>query len=202
MAELADNALCDLSDVKESLDIPSSDTSKDNILIRKINQASQQISNYCSRIFQIDDYVEEYNGSHIDQLLLNQRPINTVTSLEYRATSLNTDNWYPINNTYYHLDLTAGILKLLFNASGRWDKWRVTYNAGYETIPSDLSEAAVLLACYYYNNKTGVTQVQEQQEGSRRVRYFQGVQGFRDLIQYLGIDEIIDGYANWPLKTE
>ncbi len=202
MATLADNALCSLADVKESLGIASSDTTKDNILVRKINQASQQIENYCGRVFRVLDYTEEYTGSNIDQLVLNQRPLNSVTTLEYRATTLNTDNWYTINNTYYHTDDKAGILRLLFDAVGRWDRWRVTYNAGYSTIPSDLAEACASLACYYYQNRSGVTQVQMEQEGQRTIRYFQGIKGFRDLAQYLGIDQVIDGYANWPLRSE
>ncbi|TAL08219.1 MAG: phage gp6-like head-tail connector protein [Nitrospirae bacterium] len=201
-ATLNTNALCSLSDVKESLGIVSSDTTKDNIIIRKINQASQQISNYCERIFQAADYVEQYNGSNIDQLVLNQRPLNSVTKLEYRGTTLNQDNWYTLDNSYFHTDSTAGILKLLFAAEGRWDKWRVTYNAGYSTIPSDLAEACVLLACYYYQNKDGLIQIMEKQEGQRRIKYYPGIQSFNELMQQLGIGQVIDGYANWPLKVE
>lgn len=203
MPALNSNALCSVSDVKESLGIASSDTTKDNLIERKINQASQAISNYCERIFQATDYTdEEYNGSYIDQLVLNQRPINSVTVLQYRATSLNTDNWIDINSTYYQIDSTAGILKLIFAASGRWNRWRVTYNAGYSTIPSDLAEACNALACYYYQNKDGQVQIKRKSEGQRQIDYYPGITGFKNLLQQLGIEQTIDNYANWPLKTE
>lgn len=202
MATLNSNALCSLSDVKESLGLASSYTAKDNLIIRKINQASQQIANYCDRVFATDDYVEEINGTHTDEFSLKQRPINTLTSVEYRGTTENLDNWYAINSNYYFYDATAGIVKLLFHAKGRWNAWRVTYNAGYTTIPSDLAEACASLAAYYVNNADGLVQVRSKQEGQRRIDYYQGITGFLNLMTQLGIDQTINGYANWPLLNE
>lgn len=202
MTQIATNALTSLADVKESMGIASSDTSKDNLIIRKINQASQQISNYCERVFQVADYTEIYNGSLIDELVLNQRPVNSVTSLEYRGTSINTESYISINSQFYYLDATAGILKLLFNAQGHWNRWRVVYNAGYAIIPSDLAEACAQIATYYVNNSDSQVQVRSKQEGQRRIDFYQGITGFRNLLRQLGLDEIIDGYANWPLRSE
>lgn len=202
MTQIAPNALTSLADVKESMGIASSNTSKDNLIIRKINQASQQISNYCERVFQAADYTEIYNGSLIDELVLNQRPVNSVTSLQYRGTSINSESYIDINTQFYYLDATAGILKLLFNAQGHWNRWKVVYNAGYTDIPSDLAEACAQLAAYYVNNSDSQVQVKAKVEGQRRIDFWQGITGFKNLVHQLGIDEVIDGYANWPLRSE
>lgn len=204
MATLAANALCSVADVKENLGLASSDHTKDNLITRKINQASQMIENYCERSFHAADYTEILNGSGTDELVLKQRPINSLTSLEYRGTSLNSDNWTTLNSNYYFYtdEETSGVLKLLFKAAGRWDRWRVTYNAGYTTIPSDLAEACASLATYYVNNADSQVQVRSKQEGQRRIDYYQGIQSFKNLIDQLGIDQVIDSYANWPLISE
>lgn len=201
MADIANNALTTLADVKESLGIPSGNTSKDNLIIRKINQASLVISNYCERIFQRADYTELLSGSQTDEFTLAQRPVNDFTSLEYRNSNENLNDFITINSNYYFYDSSAGVLKLNFGAAGRWDRWRATYNAGYDTIPADLAEACASLAAFYVNNPDGSNiGVLLKQEGQRSVRYANTAQSFKSVLSNLGIDQIIDGYANWPLK--
>lgn len=204
MTAIASNALTSVADVKESLGIASSDTTKDNLITRKINQASQQIANYCERVFKAADYVELVNGSQQDQLVLRQRPVNSISKVEYRMTSINTDNWITVDTQFYYCDVpeTSGIVRLLFDAPGRWDRWRITYNAGYTTIPSDLAEACSILAAHFVNYASPKVNVRSIQEGQRRQDFYQGIQGFRNLMQQLGIDQIIDNYANWPLISE
>jgi hypothetical protein len=51
LMSLLSYALCSLFDVKESMGIASSDQSWDNLIIRKINQATRQIEAYCDRRF-------------------------------------------------------------------------------------------------------------------------------------------------------
>lgn len=203
MTQLAANALTTLADVKESLGISSGDVSKDNLIIRKINQASLQIANYCDRVFAVADYTEEINGTYTDEIVLKQRPVNSITSLEFRGSAVNTDNWIATNSSYYFYDANSGILRLLFNAKGRWNRWRVTYNAGYTTTPADLAEACATLAAFYVNNPDGSdVGVQEIREGMRMKRFANTSQTFISIMQQLGIDQIINGYANWPLINE
>lgn len=204
MASLLSYALTTKADVKESLGLASSDTSKDNLIIRKINQATRAIENYCGRRFAATDYTnEEYNATQIDELILKQLPINSVTSFDIRDTGLNQDTWETIDTNLYFSDDNAGILKLMFNARGRWLRYRVTYNAGYTTIPEDLAEACASLACYYVQNADASdVGVQDKQEGQRRLRYAKGNLTFRQIIEQLGIDEIIDSYANFPVMSD
>lgn len=204
MAALLSYALTNLSDVKESLGIPSSDTTRDNLCIRKINQATRAIEAYCSRRFLSTVYTqEEYAATQIDELVLRQRPVISLTSLEIRDAGLNIDNWETIDPQLYFTDDNAGVLNLMFNAKGHWNRYRVTYTAGYATIPEDLAEACVSLACYYVNNADGSDVGKFKiEEGQRKVTYAKSNITFKTIIENLGIDETIDNYANNPLMTD
>lgn len=206
MASLVTYALTNVADVKESLGIQSGDLSWDNLIIRKINQVTDQIENYCQRRFALTSYVEEYRASQIDEMTLKQRPIvvdgsHTFTA-EWRTTALNVGDWETIDAQLYFIETTAGVLKLMFRAAGSWNRYRFTYSAGYATIPNDLAEAACQIACYYVTNATGNNvNVQLLKEGQREARYFEKT-NFYGILQQLGVDEIIDAYANIPVLTD
>lgn len=204
MASILSYALTNLADTKESLGISSSDTTKDNLIIRKINQATRAIENYCGRRFALTTYTDvEYDATQIDELVLRQRPITTFTSLEIRDSALNYDTWETIDSQLYFVDTNAGVVELLFNATGRWNRYRVNYTAGYGTIPEDLAEACVSLACYFYNNADGSdVGVARKKEGQRELQYANGNLNFKSICQNLGIDAALDSYANNPIMTD
>ena len=203
MAAILSYALTSLADVKESLGIASADTSKDNLIIRKINQSTRAIEAYCGRRFKQTTYTDEiYNGTNIDQIILKQRPISAVT-LKARDSSLNDNDFETIESSLYFIESEAGILDLVFNAVGRWGAYAITYTAGYATIPDDLAEACVSLACFYVNNADGSDiGVARKQEGSRSIQYANSDQSFTSIANQLGINEIIDSYANMPVQTD
>ena len=204
MASILSYALTTKADVKESLGIPSSDTTKDNLIIRKINQATIAIERYCGRRFALTSYTDEgYNGTQIDQILLKNRPVVGTPSLGVRDTSLNEDDFDTVESTLLFTNATAGILNLNFRAIGRWSRYKVTYQAGYATIPEDLAEACASLACFYVQNSDGSdVGVAQKKEGQREVRYANTAQSFKTIAQQLGIDGILDSYANWPISGE
>lgn len=207
MSNLLSYALCSVADVKESLGIPSSDTSQDNIIIRKINQATEMIERYCGgRRFAETTYTdEEYDATNSDQLILRNYPVTTLTSLSYRDSSLNEDAWEVVDADRYFTDITAGVLDLTFNAVGRWNRYRVTYTAGYSTIPADLAEACVILASYYVQNATSGTGIKKKKEGQREIEYFDvnsGGSGANDIFTQLNIDDILLTYAKYPITEK
>ena len=211
MASLLSYSLCSVADVKESLGIPSSDTTKDNLIIRKINQATLAIEKYCGRRFAETTYTDTvYSGTNTDQIVLRQRPITDTTPLVLgtRDTSLNNDDFDDVESDLYFVNESAGVLDLNFRATGHWDKYRVTYSAGYATIPADLGEACASLACFYVNEADATSLgVAEKQEGQRRVKYAGssgsgGGLSFIGIIAQLGIDEIINSYSNNPVMTD
>lgn len=204
MASLLSYALTTKSDVKESLGIPSATTTYDNLIIRKINQATRAIENYCGRRFQLTTYTNvEYSATQTDQLVLRQRPITEFTSLDIRDTTINEADWDTVDTQLYFVHSNAGVLDLLFRATGHWNRYRVSYTAGYGTIPEDLAEACVSLACYYFNNADGSdVGVQKKKEGQRELQYSNTSLSFADITKQLGINEILNNYANNPLMGD
>lgn len=198
MATLKVYALTNEADVKESLNIPSSNHTYDNLIIRKINQATAMIENYCGRRFKETTYTDEiYNAPGYDQLVLKQRPISEVT-LKARDTSLNEVDFETLDSNLFFVDADSGVLDLNFNTAGHWGRYAVTYTAGYATIPDDLAEAAAQLSAYLVTNADSATVgVKSKQEGQRKIDYSQaGIKGGQDLFAQLGIDDIINSYAN------
>lgn len=205
MATLVDYALTTVDDVKETLGIPSSDHSKDNLIIRKINQATAMIENYTGRRFKATTYTnEEYDSTGTNQLVLRNRPIISVTGLGTRDTSLNEDDWEVTDTQLYFADLSAGVLDLNFNAHGSWNRLRVSYRAGYEDIPADLAEAAATLAAFYTQNNISGQAIKVKEEGQRRIEYYNSNSGSAggSLIEQLGIDDILNAYSNYPILAD
>lgn len=204
MAVLADNALTSKEDVKETLGLDSGDTSKDNLIIRKINQASTMIERYCGRNFKAANYTEYLDAQHTDQLVLKNRPINSITSISTRNTSQNINSFTTVESEDYFFtagsnDAEAGIIDLNYSTWGGFDSVKVAYNAGYTTIPADLSEAAATLASYLVSNPTSATNVKRKTEGQRSIEYFETQSGGNSLFEQLGVDEILNSYANFPV---
>lgn len=201
MADLLDYALTTVSDVKESLGLDAGNTSKDNLIKRKINQATGMIENYTHRHFKETTYTdEEYDAPSTNQLVLKQRPVISFTSISVRDSSLNESDWSTFDSEEYFLDNTAGVVESLTLLRGGFNRYRVTYKAGYEadnwpdSLPWDLREAATTLAAYLVNNGTAGTNVKRKNEGQRSIEYFES--SGNSLFESLGIDETLDAYAN------
>lgn len=202
MAVLLSYALTTLEDVKELLGIESSDTSWDNLIRRKINQATLMIERYTGRHFALTTYTdEEYNATGTDQLALKQRPIVTLTSISSRDTSLNEADWDAFDTDLYFSDANSGIVRLLSSTAGRWNRYKVTYSAGYATIPEDIAEACATLAGYLVDNPTSGGQVKSKQEGQRKVEYFDSQTQSSNIFEQLGIDDILNTYTNYPISS-
>lgn len=202
-ASLYTYSICSVEDIKENLGIPSSNHNSDNLVTRMANRATDLVENYTGRRFKLTEYTNvEYDASGIDQLILKQRPITTFVSLDIRHSVLNEDSWETIDPELYFVDSSAAVIDLDFQAGGRWNRYRVSYTAGYDIIPADLAEAAAALATHFVKYPDGNVNVHEKQEGGRRIRYLQGLTGTRNLFQQLGIDETIDSYSNQPILAD
>lgn len=205
MAVLLSYALTDVSSVKESLGINSGDTSKDNLIIRKINQATLFVESFCGlprdHHFAQTTYTnEEYDATNTDSLVLRMRPVIALTSFQRRNGSESTASFDDIEADLYFLDSSAGVIELLFGASGAWNRYRVSYSAGFVTIPADLAEACVTLACFYVENSASGTAVKKKQEGQRSIEYFQASGGSDgSVIDQLGLDELLSRYKQYNI---
>lgn len=205
MADLLSYALTDVASVKESLGIDSGDTSKDNLIKRKINQATLYIESYCSlsRDHHLKESTytnEEYDGTNNSTIVLRMRPVSVITTFQRRDSTLSDGAFSDVESELYFSDLNAGVIELVTRSNGGWNRYRVTYTAGYSTIPADLAEACVTLACYYVDNSASGTAVKKKQEGSRSIEYFQASANSSDsLIDQLGLDDLLSRYKQYNI---
>jgi len=201
-------ALTNLADVKESLGITAGDTSKDNLITRKINQATEMIEAYCQLArdhhFASTTYTnEEYDGTGINQISLKMRPVITLSSFQYRNTTENINSWTEADSDLYFIDLNSGVIDLLWGQTRDWNRYRVTYTAGFSTIPSDLAEACVTLAGYLVENSATGTSVKRKREGAREIEYFApATTDTGSLIGSLGLDNMLGRYINYALYED
>jgi hypothetical protein len=204
MADLLSYALVSVSDVKESLGIASGDTSQDNLIKRKINQATLFIESYCGLArdhhFKEATYTnEEYDGTGNNTIVLRMRPVTSITSFQRRNSTLSDGGFEDVESELYYKDLTAGIIELVVRTNWSWNRYRVTYTAGYATIPADLSEAAAILASYYVENSASGTAVKKKQEGQRTIEYFDSSSSSNSIIDSLGLDDLLSRYKQYNL---
>lgn len=85
MAEfvLKDYALTDLFRLKQYLKLPAEeDSQQDNIFIKWINSISREIMGLTKRNFELTTYTEEASPSNTRNLILNNRPITSITSIK------------------------------------------------------------------------------------------------------------------------
>lgn len=204
MADLVSYALTTVADVKESLGIASSDTSRDNLIKRKINQATLFIEGYCglslNHHFAQTTYTnEEYDGTGSNALVLRARPVTSITSFQRRDSNLSDGTFSDVESQLYFSDLNAGIIETVTRSNWGWNRYRVSYVAGYATIPADLAEACVILASYYVENSASGTAVKKKQEGQRSIEYFDSSSSSDSIIDSLGLDDLLSRYKQYNL---
>lgn len=206
MASLLSYALTTVDDVKETLGIASGDLSWDNLIIRKINQATLAIESYCNlsrdHHFKETTYTNEvYTGNGSDQLMLRMRPVTSIASFSRHDSTESDASYSTVESDSYYTDLSSGLINLNFGQNTNWGAYTVTYTAGYATIPDDLAEACATLAAYYVDNSTYAGNIKRKREGQREVEYFQqgGNQGSlgESTIDQLGLDDILNRYINY-----
>jgi uncharacterized phiE125 gp8 family phage protein len=151
------NAWTTVAAVKRAMKIDSSDTTYDAEIEDLINACYKMLEAYIHHPLKAADYTEYYDGDGTNTLVLRKYPINTVASIyddvarEFGADSLIDSTDYLIDN-----DEEMGTVRLFQNTTifARGIKnVKITYNAGYATIPKDAERACILLVIYYFNRQ-------------------------------------------------
>lgn len=114
---------------------------EESLIDAEIRRASAAIEQYCNRIFAAETVSETFRlDDGARSLLLTRRPIISVTSITEDGVALAGSDW--------EADLDAGILfRLGSDAQTDWSASKVTivYQAGYNSYPKDLQDAALRL---------------------------------------------------------
>jgi hypothetical protein len=152
--DLVSYAIVSLDNVKSFIGITNSQ--HDELLKFLINQATDYIESYTGRRFVDTTYTEEkYDGNATQDLVLKQFPVTATETfkLEKNNNFDNTDNWEEVDTDNYWVDNSEGCVHKisLFNLGKQ--NYRVTYSAGYDTVPFDLQFLACSLVGEIFNKR-------------------------------------------------
>jgi uncharacterized phiE125 gp8 family phage protein len=151
--------LTTLNNLKLFLGINTANTDDDTLLTNLISMVSADIENECQRTFLATNHTEYYKGDGTSQLLVKQYPVNSVTSI-YDDTDRVWGSDTQIDATEISIsDRIGGLIILeddIFSESDDVENIKITYNAGYSTIPSDLEQACIKLCAADYLESKGL----------------------------------------------
>lgn len=149
------SALTTVSNVKDYLGINV--TTFDSVLDLIVDGVNQGIENKLNQVFSSATYTNEEYDILKDTtiLVLKRAPVITFTQLQYKDSPLNEDedSWTTIDSDEYKVDLGSGIITWNSQFQKGKQRYRVTYTAGYATIPDDITLAATILSSSYFNNR-------------------------------------------------
>jgi hypothetical protein len=141
--------------------IDNADTIKDNELQIYVDGINKEVNGKIGRNILANDYVEKYRGTDTTDLILDNRPINSVVAVEF----IQDGQIYGSLESYeYDVENESGILicdrgweltGYSSYMSGNIDyprkHIRVTYNAGFKDVPSDIKLICLQHASDTYN---------------------------------------------------
>lgn len=146
---------------------------EDQLINSLISKTSDFAKNYCKRSFV--DYVNEQKVEVFQggtSYLLQEFPVKSVLSLEY---SQDYGNTYTELTEYqdWVLDSTGALVLIsgtkIFDSKP--NSYRVTYYAGYDTVPGDLKLAVMDLITYYRRNDGAIHSTKAAGSNSVQIEY-------------------------------
>ena len=137
---LNSNALIDFELAKTILGFDDEDQTKVEFFINSISQSIEQITD---RKLHASDYTHYFDGDDNSQIILKQFPINSITEINMdvnRSFSSETE----LSSSDYRCNDELGIIKLYDKEKPEGeDVIKVTYSAGFTSIPTDLEQAVL-----------------------------------------------------------
>ena len=151
-------------------------TTQDTEISTIIPKVSEFVKNICRRTFvdwRDDQKVEVYNGGSV--LLLQEAPVIQIFGIEksenygqtYTSLTEFTD-WVLDSENQQILPIGVPEFRKLING------YRVSYTAGYETIPEDLKLAVLDLVTYYMKNQGAVQSQVAITTTNAQIQYISG----------------------------
>ena len=148
------NNLVDIDTAKAFLGAKADDADKENIIKYYINTASWFCNNETHRFLKTRTLTEYYSGDGSNTLLTNQYPITTLTSVyDDPARAYGADTLIDSGDlVIMPQDLACSIVYDGGSFESAVRNLKVTYIAGYITIPYDLQQACLEIIAYFYKN--------------------------------------------------
>jgi uncharacterized phiE125 gp8 family phage protein len=145
------NALTTLALAKSYLKIPALEPSQDAMIELFINSASALLESECDRVLKQQTGIVEYqDGRKQNIIVLKQYPVTAVSEVRIDQDSVFTDPATLIPPADYAITDDGNALLYINGqfASGNRSV-KITYTAGYATVPSDLEHACLWLVFWY-----------------------------------------------------
>lgn len=143
---MATTDIVTVDEVKKQLNIPLEDTSQDDELATFIESVTDVIEHVTGPV--VPRSVTEVHDGGAEQVVLRRRPVLSVTSV--------TEAGAVVNAAGYTQSLAAGVL---YRTSGAWAGRRasvtVVYQAGRESTPASIKQAAKELAAFNWRPQQG-----------------------------------------------
>ena len=155
----ASDLLISLDDLKNQLNYPLTDTSKDAQFTVLIKAAVSWAQGYCGRIFLDSELISYLYYISGDKIELTRGPITEITSIKYydAANELQT-----LSSDLYSLDNTDTTSYIQFSDEfeelemyERWDAVQITYRSGWvnaAAVPEDIKIAVTMHAARLYTH--------------------------------------------------
>ena len=135
-----------------------SSTTSDTLIDLLIPKVSELVKTVCRRTFvdYVNDSKVEYHEGGAPFIVPEESPILSLSSLEYSSDYGNTYTSL-IEYTDYALSIAQGVIKCMGKGFPvATNGYRITYTAGYETLPEDLKLAVLDLITYYIKNDSAI----------------------------------------------
>ena len=159
--------LAELDDIKDDLGITGS--GDDAKLTRWIDGVSEFIVGLIGRPIEEATYTEEvYNGTGEHKIFLRHIPL---TDTETFVAQEGNDNFGggafdTVDNSEYVLYKEQGYVIFRFRTTKGFKNYKLTYSAGFATIPEDLQTLTRTLVSLIYNQRLSAGKASESIEGA------------------------------------
>ena len=140
-----------------------------------IPKVSQFTKTYCKRTFvdYASDPLVEYNPGGFDRIVLSEIPVISVASVQ---RSIDYGKTYTTLTKYTDWVLDGNDIVSL-HPSGKFEQlirgYKITYFAGYESVPEDLKVACMDLLTYYKDNEGSIKSTKAAGTNTTQIEYIQ-----------------------------
>lgn len=150
------NSLCSLDDVKNYLNIKGSDSVMDNLLEGLIVRVTESFEKYCGiKQFKSQTYTEYYDGNGERELFVNNVPLTSISEINEDTDWVFGSDTTIGSDEYAIMDECRITMKSEYFTQGIRN-FKITYTAGYSTIPNDLKQAAIMEVVRIYKLKDNI----------------------------------------------
>jgi hypothetical protein len=167
---MAAGDLTDLATAKIAANIPSASAGDtDQILGALISAISAYVPEAIGRAILAADYQESYLGNGKQAILLRQRPIISISQIAWQGLTLSAAG-----------DPISGESGIWNDGRNAWLEGycfpaglpiRISYRAGYETTPPDISYAVAELVAEAYARRSHVGELSRSQGGQTTISF-------------------------------